>query len=178
MGNWQEEQTLLARLGPFNPRDRSQQVLTRQRVIDHDEQMPPKEYASTQQMSFIDPSSNSKYQNGPKVGPRARLLETRMMEQVEREFSESTLREEEIRNKLTYETEAKILQEATGFRPMTNKEHLMTLGRDPHGTTHHTEAAITQYTDQHGTTDFTRKKIEVPSWDTRDVVPQRNYFTW
>jgi hypothetical protein len=52
------------------------------------------------------------------------------------------------------------------------------MGGDPMGKTHQTEAAITLYTDQKQTTEFKKKKHEEPSWDTRDVVPQRNYFTW
>lgn len=96
IGNWKEEETLKTRIGEFDPRNRKQQTLTKSRVIEHDEQLAAKDYASIQQATFPDPKTYPNYHAQAKGGPRQRQLESKLKQEVDREFA-IRAREEEIR---------------------------------------------------------------------------------
>ena len=64
LGNWQEEQALMKVTG-YNrgpkPGDKAFKESFAKRVIDHNDQVQAKDYSSTYQGTFVDPSSQDKY---------------------------------------------------------------------------------------------------------------------
>jgi hypothetical protein len=121
IGNWKEEETLKTRIGEFDPKNRKQQALTKARVIEHDEQMPPKDYASVQQATFPDPKTYPNYHAQAKGGPRQRQLESKLKQEVDREFALRAIEEEERRNQRDLRSAQQDAMAQSGFKPVESR---------------------------------------------------------
>jgi Ca2+-binding EF-hand superfamily protein len=92
VGNWQEElvleQTTGIRFAP-NPKDRSTQLLTQARVIDHTDRMIIKDYISNTGQTVQDPRRHKDYIPPAKAAPRKLMLEQKWKEQVDAETKDS-----------------------------------------------------------------------------------------
>ena len=88
IGNWQEK-AVVEKLGKFDHKDRSTQILTGKRVIEHDDKILAKDYSSTQRDTYPDPKSFPNYVPVKPVGPRERAMEAKLRSQIDNEFSES-----------------------------------------------------------------------------------------
>lgn len=92
VGNWQEElvleETTGIRFAP-NPKDRSTQLLTKSRVIDHTDRLDTKEFKSNTNMTLTDPRQHKDYIPPAKGAPRKLALERKWREQVEAEAKQT-----------------------------------------------------------------------------------------
>jgi len=92
VGNWQEElvleQTTGIRFAP-NPKDRSTQLLTQARVIDHSDRMEIKDYVSNTGKTVQDPRKHRDYIPPAKAAPRKLMLEQKWKEQVDSETKQT-----------------------------------------------------------------------------------------
>ena len=88
VGNWQEELVLQEvtgiRFAP-NPKDRSTQLLTQSRVIDHTDRLQTKDFVSNTRVTIQDPRKHRDYIPPSKAAPRKLLLEKQLLLQVEQE---------------------------------------------------------------------------------------------
>jgi hypothetical protein len=84
-GNWQEELVLERETGVRfypDPTDRSTSLLTNSRCIIHSEREHPKDYKSAQHRTYTDLKLHKDYISSDGKGPRQRLIEDRLKQQV------------------------------------------------------------------------------------------------
>jgi len=109
-GNWFEEEVLERTTGTrtyYNPKDRSKQLMTKQRVIEHSDQLPPKDYKSVMSTCITNQLEHPNYKalQGA-VGPRQALLEAKLKQQVNDEFAKKQAEEYTENRKVKYVSDA------------------------------------------------------------------------
>jgi len=126
-GNWYEEEVLFQATGTRfcdDPKDRPRQLMTKDRCIVHSEQLHPKEYASVMSTCITRPQAHPQYEMlKDKVGPRARLLEEKLKEQVESEFQSKQSSALVENRRVLYQTQNQQAYDIPSFTPsMRNKD--------------------------------------------------------
>ena len=123
-GNWYEENALESLTGCRyypDPKDKVESALmTNSRTIVMTERIEPKDYKSSQHQQIVDPSRHPDYiKPGAKVGPRQRLLEQRMMRDIEEETKKEAMAKHEAERKINYVSLASDSFKALdpGFKP-------------------------------------------------------------
>lgn len=143
IGNWQER-AIVDKLGKFDHKDRSTQILTGKRVIEHDDQVAPKDYTSTLRDTYPDPKTYPTYQSMNPSGPRQKAAEARLRAQIDAEFAEKDRIRKEEESKRDLSSTARSAMAANGFVPAEDT------ARPSNFQTRHadyaTETAITYYT--------------------------------
>lgn len=143
IGNWQERE-VVDKLGKFDHKDRSTQILTGKRVIEHDDQIAAKDYTSTLRNTYPDPSSIPNYSARNPMGPRALAMEARLRAEVDNEFAEKERIRKEEESKRDLQSTARSAMTATGFVP---KDIVDVDSRfETKNADYATETAITYYT--------------------------------
>jgi hypothetical protein len=105
IGNWQEEGALKEMMGDsFDPRDVSSSTLTRYRVVEHKDQITPRNYKSTVQDTYFNPQAHREYLVKDKRGPRERQLDAALRRQVAEEFKQKALEDEAKSNERQFNT--------------------------------------------------------------------------
>mmetsp|Transcript_4749 Transcript_4749/g.7209 ORF Transcript_4749/g.7209 Transcript_4749/m.7209 type:complete len:416 (+) Transcript_4749:98-1345(+) len=100
LGNWQEEKALESMMGgkTYDPKVRSSTALTNLRCIDHSAKVDARDYQSVLKDTHKIPQTHEDYNVAYGKGPRARLKEQMMKQQVESEFEERERQLESERN--------------------------------------------------------------------------------
>ena len=120
-GNWFEEEVLQATTGIrfyADPKDRQAQLLTKARVIEHTDQLHPKQYKSVMSTCITDQREHPNYKTlQDKVGPRQRMLEAKLKQQVSDEFSQKQAADYTENRKVKYVSDAMENFNKAGFQP-------------------------------------------------------------
>ena len=143
IGNWQED-AVVNKLGTFDPKDRSTQILTGKRVIEHDDQIPSKEYASVLRDTYPDPKNFPDYSPVNMAGPRQKASEARMRSMIDAEFAHAHEVKEQEKQTRYFETSAKSANSGIGF--VAADEKIRTSNFETKSADYATERAITYYT--------------------------------
>lgn len=143
IGNWQEQQ-VVDKLGKFDHKDRSTQILTGKRVIEHDDKVSPKDYTSTLRSEYANPSSFPGYSDRNPAGPRQRAAEARLRAQIDAEFAEAERAKKEEASKRSLQSTAKADMAASGFIPKEEREFESRF--ETRNADYATETAVTYYT--------------------------------
>lgn len=143
IGNWQER-AVCDSLGKFDHKDRSTQILTGKRVIEHDDQVAPKDYASTLRNEYPDPKTYPGYQPQNPKGPREKAIAARLKAQIDGEFAEKERIKKEEESKRDLQSTTRASMAASGFVPQERIERSSNF--ETKNADYATETAITYYT--------------------------------
>jgi hypothetical protein len=88
----------------YDPKVKSSTALTNMRVIHHSDKVDSKDYQSIVRSTYKVPSQHKDFKSGPGKGPRERLREQMMKDQVESEFKTRDEEKERERNARLFET--------------------------------------------------------------------------
>ena len=120
-GNWFEEDVLEATTGVryySDPKDRASQLLTKQRTIEHSDQLLPKDYKSVMSTCITNQLNHPNYKTlQDKVGPRQRQLDQRLKDQVDAEFKQRQLDDFTANRKVAYVSDAMANFNKESFQP-------------------------------------------------------------
>lgn len=143
IGNWQEQQ-VVDKLGKFDHKDRSTQILTGKRVIEHDDRVDPKDYTTTLRNEYAEPSSFPGYSARNPAGPRQKASEARLRAQIDAEFAEAERVKKVEAAKRSLQSTAKADMAASGFVP--KEERVFESRFETRNADYATETAVTYYT--------------------------------
>lgn len=143
IGNWQER-AVCDKLGKFDYKDRSTQILTGKRVIEHDDQVAPKDYSSTLRDTYPDPKTYPGYQPVNPQGPRQKAVAARLKAQIDAEFAEKARIKKEEESKRDLQSTSRANMAASGFVPEDRRERASNF--ETKNADYATETAITYYT--------------------------------
>jgi len=120
-GNWFEEEVLEATTGIryyADPKDRSKQLLTKARVIEHTEQLPAREYKSVMSTCITNQLEHPNYKTlQDRVGPRQAQLESKLKQQVAEEFAKKQADDYTENRRVKYVSDAMENFSKAGFEP-------------------------------------------------------------
>jgi hypothetical protein len=118
-GNWFEENVLEETTGIryyADPKDRSKQLLTKARVIEHSDQLPAKEYKSVMSSCITNQQDHPNYKTlKDKVGPRQAMLDAKLKQQVADEFTKRAADDYTENRRVRYVSDAMETQQAGGM---------------------------------------------------------------
>ena len=102
-----------------SPQKKDSSLLTKSRVIVHTDQMLAKDYKSTTNLTILDPQTHPEFlaQKDRPAGPRLSMMEERIRQQVEAEFSQKKQEEFEGSRVRTYTTSTGDAHNIPGFKP-------------------------------------------------------------
>ena len=158
-GNWFEENVLEETTGIryyADPKDRSKQLLTKARVIEHSDQLPAKEYKSVMSTCITNQQDHPNYKTlKDKVGPRQAMMDAKLKQQVADEFTKRAADDYTENRRVRYVSDAMEHFNKEGFEPSL-KVHDPFIRIPTHHADCCTDTAITFYSDsvKHGVTNF------------------------
>jgi len=173
-GNWYEEIVLEHTTGIKyypDPKDRSKQLLTKDRCIVHTERLDPKEYRSNTQLTIIDPSTHpdrlTDLQNR-NIGPKKAAMEAKMRADVENNYKSTQALNQQETRKVNYQSVNSESFNIPGFKPKLI-ENDPTLRIQTKNADYATDNAITYFSDSL----YNGKDINFPVTFTNSQNPFR-----
>jgi Ca2+-binding EF-hand superfamily protein len=147
IGNWLEELKLKEDTGIRfypDPNKKENGVLSKARCIVHTDQMNPRDYISTTQLTLREPKKDPTYLVVEKVGPRYKRFENTIKAEIEENLkTKSDLAFQESR-RLSYATETKDFLQKQGFTPSL-KENDYRVRVPTKTSSYSTDTAVTIY---------------------------------
>lgn len=147
IGNWLEELKLKEETGVRfypNPKTKDSSLLTRSRCITHTERTEPKDYSTISRDSMRDPRSYPSSAHLTSAGPRKKLLESMLRDEVESEMQQKADREYTESRRGEYRTTSSQWFKNEGFRP-TLRENDPSVRVSTQNASYSTDTAITFY---------------------------------
>jgi len=159
-GNWFEEQVLESTTGIRyypDPKDRSKQLLTKARVIEHTEQLPAKEYKSVMSSCITNQLEHPNYKTlQDRVGPRKAQLEADLKRQVDEEFKKKQSDDYTENRRVKYVSDAMENFSRADFEPTLNTKNTLLTRVPTFNADYCSDTPITFYQDavKRGTANF------------------------
>jgi hypothetical protein len=151
LGNWFEEMKLLEETGIRyypDPKDKKSALMTKDRCIQHTDQMLPRDYISTTNLTYPDPNRHPDFRKdyGRELGPREQKIESKMKDDIDTTFRRSQDMHLAETRKVQYSSTHRDSFHKMGFKPtLIDKDpsiRIQTRNAD-----YSSDQAITYYTD-------------------------------